>query len=70
MLEAEPTSTCAKAEPAAVAPAANRKPLRAFQRCLPEVAKGAEGVLRLQSQHMVANHNEEVVILHGLIIEP
>jgi hypothetical protein len=70
MLEAEPTSTCAKAEPAAVAPAANKKPLRAFQRCSPEVAEEDEGVLRSQSQHIEADHNQEVVILHGLIIEP
>jgi hypothetical protein len=70
MLEAEPTSTWAKAEPAAVAPAANKKPLRAFQRCSPEVAEGEEGVLNSQSQHLVGDHNQEVVILCGLIIEP
>jgi hypothetical protein len=49
-------------------PAANKKPRRAFQRCsLGEVVE-EEGVLRSQSQHMVANHNQEVVIWPGLII--
>jgi hypothetical protein len=70
MLEVEPTSTWAKAEPAAVAPVANKNPLRAFQRCSPEVAEGEEGVLKSQSQHMVGDHNQEVVISHDLIIEP
>jgi hypothetical protein len=55
--EDEPTSTCAKADPVAEAPAANKKARRACQRGAAEAdalgAASAAGVLRSQSKHMV-----------------